>query len=301
MKIPVVTGPTATGKTAAVLELAKNHPIEIISADAYQVYRHMDIGTAKASKEELAAVPHHLINVMNPDETYSAGIFFEQAERIIADVLSRGKMPVIAGGTGLYIESLQKGIFAAPERDKDLRAQLEEDAEARGYAALHAELAAIDPEFAANVKPADKTRIVRGLELNKQLGMNVKDAQKKYHRNPEYEYNIFVIGGDRQLIYDRINRRVLQMLKNGWTDEVKKLLEMGYDESMDSFKAIGYREIAGCIRGGYDAMSVCDRIQTATRNFAKRQLTWFRHMQDTTYLDMQDGQTVKILSQAFFS
>lgn len=301
MRIPVVTGPTATGKTAAVLELAKHYPIEIISADAYQVYRHMDIGTAKASKEELEAVPHHLIDVMNPDGTYSAGIFFEQAEQIIADVLSRGKIPVIAGGTGLYIESLQKGIFAAPERDKNLRLVLEEDAEARGYAALHAELEDIDPEFAANVKPADKTRIVRGLEINRQLGMNVKEAQKKYHRSPAYEYNIFVIGGDRQLIYDRINKRVVQMLKDGWAEEVKRLLEMGYDESMDSFKAIGYREIAGCVRGGYDVVSVCERIQTATRNFAKRQLTWFRHMQDTTYLDMKDGQTVKILSQVFFT
>lgn len=137
MRIPVVTGPTASGKTAAVLGLAKDHPIEIISADAYQVYRHMDIGTAKASREELESVPHHLIDVMNPDETYSAGIFFEQAERIIADVLSRGKIPVIAGGTGMYIESLQKGIFDAPDRDKGLRAELEADAEVKGYEALH--------------------------------------------------------------------------------------------------------------------------------------------------------------------
>lgn len=301
MRIPVVTGPTATGKTAAVLGLAKNHPIEIISADAYQVYRHMDIGTAKASKEELDAVPHHLINVMNPDETYSAGIFFEQAERIIADVLSRGKTPVITGGTGLYIESLQKGIFAAPERDRELRAGLEEDAEVRGYAALHEELTEIDPEFAANVKPADKTRIVRGLELNKQLGMNVKDAQKKYHRNPAYEYDIFVIGGERQQIYDRINRRVVKMLKEGWQDEVKKLVEMGYDESMDSFKAIGYREIAGCIRDGKDVFSVCERIQTATRNFAKRQLTWFRHMDGTNHIDMLNPKLIKILSDSIFT
>ncbi|MCD8554696.1 tRNA (adenosine(37)-N6)-dimethylallyltransferase MiaA [Seleniivibrio sp.] len=301
MRIPVVTGPTATGKTAAVLGLAKDNPIEIISADAYQVYRHMDIGTAKASAEELASVPHHLIDVMNPDETYSAGIFFEQAERIIADVLSRGKIPVIAGGTGLYIESLQKGIFAAPERDRDLREELERDAEIRGYEELHAELMIIDPEFAANVKPADRTRIVRGLELNRQLGMNVKDAQRKYHRNPAYEYDIFVIGGDRQLIYDRINSRVVKMLESGWAVEVKKLLEMGYDESMDSFKAIGYREIAGCIRSGNDIFSVCERIQTATRNFAKRQLTWFRHMQNTTHADMLDTQLVKILSRAIFS
>ncbi|TCK60525.1 tRNA (adenosine(37)-N6)-dimethylallyltransferase MiaA [Seleniivibrio woodruffii] len=301
MRIPVVTGPTASGKTAAVLGLAKDHPIEIISADAYQVYRHMDIGTAKASREELESVPHHLIDVMNPDETYSAGIFFEQAERIIADVLSRGKIPVIAGGTGMYIESLQKGIFDAPDRDKGLRAELEADAEVKGYEALHGELTDIDPEFAANVKPADRTRIIRGLELNRQLGMNVKEAQKKYHRNPAYKYNIFVIGGDRQKIYDRINLRVLEMFRTGWPAEVKKLLDMGYDESMDSFKAIGYREIAACIREGRDVNSCIERIQTATRNFAKRQQTWFRHMDETVHIDMGDPDIIKILTESIFT
>ncbi|WP_277656976.1 tRNA (adenosine(37)-N6)-dimethylallyltransferase MiaA [Seleniivibrio woodruffii] len=301
MRIPVVTGPTASGKTAAVLGLAKDHPIEIISADAYQVYRHMDIGTAKASREELESVPHHLIDVMNPDETYSAGIFFEQAERIIADVLSRGKIPVIAGGTGMYIESLQKGIFDAPDRDKGLRAELEADAEVKGYEALHGELTDIDPEFAANVKPADRTRIIRGLELNRQLGMNVKEAQKKYHRNPAFKYNIFVIGGDRQKIYDRINLRVLEMFRTGWPAEVKKLLDMGYDESMDSFKAIGYREIAACIREGRDVNSCIERIQTATRNFAKRQQTWFRHMDETVHIDMGDPDIIKILTESIFT
>ncbi|WP_415238861.1 tRNA (adenosine(37)-N6)-dimethylallyltransferase MiaA [Seleniivibrio woodruffii] len=301
MRIPVVTGPTASGKTAAVLGLAKDHPIEIISADAYQVYRHMDIGTAKASREELDSVPHHLIDVMNPDETYSAGIFFEQAERIIADVLSRGKIPVIAGGTGMYIESLQKGIFDAPDRDKGLRAELEAAAEVKGYEVLHGELTEIDPEFAANVKPADRTRIIRGLELNRQLGMNVKEAQKKYHRNPAYKYNIFVIGGDRQKIYDRINLRVLEMFRTGWPAEVKKLLDMGYDESMDSFKAIGYREIAACIREGRDVNSCIERIQTATRNFAKRQQTWFRHMDETVHIDMGDPDIIKILTESIFT
>lgn len=301
MRIPVITGPTAAGKTAAVLALAEKHQIEIISADAYQVYRFMDIGTAKPSPDELKRVTHHMIDVMNPDETYSAGIFFEQAEVIIADVLKRGKIPVIAGGTGMYVETLQKGIFAAPERDADMRKALEERAESESYDALYRELEQIDPEFASKVKPSDRTRILRGLEINSQLNMNVAEAQRKYHRPPAYEYDIYVLTEDRQKIYDRINKRVLLMFEMGWADEVKKLLEMGYGENMDSFKAIGYREIAACIKNGTDPLTTAERIQTATRNFAKRQLTWFRHMEVTKYIDLGSEKDQFCLNNLIFT
>ncbi|MGE4318181.1 MAG: tRNA (adenosine(37)-N6)-dimethylallyltransferase MiaA [Deferribacterales bacterium] len=301
MRIPLITGPTASGKTALVLSMAEKHDIEIVSADAYQVYRHMNIGTAKPSEEELKSVPHHLIDIMNPDETYSAGIFFEQAEAVIADILSRGKIPLIAGGTGMYVQTLQKGIFDAPDRDPSIRAQIEERIKRDGIETLHGELTAVDPEFAANVKPTDPTRIIRGLEINAQLKMNVREAQKKYHRNPKYEYNIAILTDDRQKIYDRINRRVLAMYKQGWADEVKGLLDRGYSPDLDSFKAIGYREIAECLRTGTDPVSVCERIQTATRNFAKRQLTWFRHMEGVRYIDLSDKNDVKSTEEFIFT
>ncbi len=301
MRIPLITGPTASGKTALVLSMAEKHDIEIVSADAYQVYRYMNIGTAKPSEEELKSVPHHLIDIMNPDETYSAGIFFEQAETVIQDILSRGKIPLIAGGTGMYVQTLQKGIFDAPDRDPSIRAGLEERIKSDGIETLYGELSSIDPEFAAGVKPTDPTRIIRGLEINTQLSMNVRDAQKKYHRNPKYEYNIAILSDDRQKIYDRINRRVLTMFEDGWTDEVKRLLDMGYSPELDSFKAIGYREIAECLRTGTNPMSVCERIQTATRNFAKRQLTWFKHMDDVRYIDLSDKNYIKNTEEFIFT
>lgn len=301
MKIPIITGPTATGKTAAVLGLAQNHDIEIISADAYQVYRFMDIGTAKPSKQELDAAPHHLIDIMNPDETYSAGKFFEQAEIKIKDILDRGKLPVVTGGTGMYVESLQKGIFNAPDRDKSFRESLEKRIIEEGSHSLYSELEGIDPEFAAKVKPTDPTRIIRGLEINGVFSMNVAAAQKKYHRNPSYEYNILVLTADRKKIYDNVDRRVIEMFEKGWAKEVEDLLNMGYDGTLDSFKAIGYREIADCVKNGKNPISVCERIQTATRNFAKRQLTWFRHMEKITYLDVAEVKNIKKLSELIFA
>jgi len=301
MRIPVITGPTAAGKTAVVLGFAEKHNIEIISADAYQVYKYMNIGTAKPDRKELETAPHHLINIYNPDETYSAGAFFEQAQECIKGVLERGNIPVVAGGTGMYVETLQKGIFAGPERDMDLRNSLEERLEASGTETLYAELVAMDIEFAEKIKPTDRTRILRGLEINLQLKMNVQAAQVKFHRNPDYKYDIYVLTEERQKIYDRINRRVEIMFDMGWEEEVRELLKMGYDETLDSFKAIGYREIANCIRTDVSTDTVKERIKTVTRNFAKRQLTWFRHMNDVNYVDLGCENEVKRLDNVIFT
>jgi tRNA dimethylallyltransferase len=278
VKIPIVTGPTASGKTALSIETALKLGAEIISADAYQVYKGMDIGTGKASPEELAAVPHHLIDILEPDATYSAGDFFFQAEKHIADIISRGKIPVIAGGTGLYAETLIKGIFDAPPRNETLRAELEEEGEKKGYAHLHGVLAEMDPEFASSIPESDKTRIIRGLEINTDLGITVREAQKHFHINPSYEYSVFILSDERERMYARINERVLKMFDAGWVEEVKKLLNIGYNENLHSFKAIGYREIAFHIKGEAGFHSVVSEIQKKTRNFAKRQVTWFRHM-----------------------
>lgn len=301
MKIPVITGPTAAGKTAAVLKFAEKYNIEIVSADAYQVYKYMNIGTAKPDADELAKVPHHLIDIYTPDKTYSAGTFFEQAQNCIREILQRGNIPVVAGGTGLYVQTLQKGIFSGPERDKKLRAKLEAELDKQGSEALYEKLSLIDPLFAGKIKPTDPARILRGLEINEQLGMNVCDAQEKYHRNPDFDYNIFVLTEERQKIYDRINRRVDIMFESGWGEEVQNLLNMGYDENMDSFKAIGYREIAACIKEKIPVNSTADKIKKNTRNFAKRQLTWFRHMDDINYIDISDVNSIKQLEDGIFT
>jgi len=301
MRIPVITGPTAAGKTAVVLGFAEKHNIEIISADAYQVYKYMNIGTAKPDPDELAAVPHHMINVYEPDKTYSAGIFFEEGQRCIKEILGRGNIPIVAGGTGLYVQTLQKGIFAGPDRDVALRAELESDLHKLGSERLHEKLTDIDPQFAEKIKPTDPTRILRGLEINRQLGMNVGEAQVKYHQNPDYDYDIYVLTEERQKIYDRINRRVELMFEAGWADEVRSLLDMGYDETLDSFKAIGYREIAACIKEGSDPLQKAEKIKTNTRNFAKRQLTWFRHMENINYIDLSDVNEVNKMETGIFT
>lgn len=301
MKIPVITGPTAAGKTAVVLGLADKHNIEIISADAYQVYKFMNIGTAKPDSEELKICPHHMIDVYTPDKTYSAGIFFEQAQRCIKEILERGNLPVVAGGTGMYVQTLQKGIFDAPERDEVLRAELESRIESEGSEAMHEELLKLDKTFAEKVKPTDPTRILRGFEINLQLGMNVQEAQVKFHRDPDYDYDIYVLTEERQKIYERINRRVDVMFDLGWEQEVESLLEMGYDEGLDSFKAIGYREITKCIKEKRSVSEVSEKIKTNTRNFAKRQLTWFRRMSDVKYIDLADENSVKQLDKVILT
>ncbi len=253
----------------------------------------MDIGTAKPDRSELSAAPHHMIDIYTPDMTYSAGLFFEQGQKIIAEIIERGNTPVVVGGTGLYVQTLQKGIFAGPERDDELRQELEADMDRLGTVQMHGLLTALDPDFAAKIEKTDPTRILRGLEINRQLGMNVAKAQKEFHRDPDFGYDIFVLTEDRKKIYDRINRRVDIMFEAGWGTEVQKLLDMGYDETMDSFKAIGYRNITKCLRDGRPVTDAAEKIKTLTRNFAKRQLTWFRRMEDIKYVDLSSENEVK--------
>jgi len=297
MRIPIITGPTATGKTNAAIKLAEKYDIEIINADAYQVYKYMDIGTAKPDKHELEAIPHHLIDILDPKDTYSVGDFFNNAQAAAKDIISRGKLPVIVGGTGMYVETLEMGIFEAPSRDDAFRDELRATGEEKGYDFLYNELVKIDPEFAAGVHENDKTRIIRGLEINKTLGMNVGQAHKKFHRHPDFEYDIFVLTAERNLIYERINERVIKMFEAGWAHEVRSLLEMGYDETLSSFKAIGYRDICSLINGELTEKDTISTIQKKTRNFAKRQLTWFRHMEGIKYIDFNVQNAVKYIVQ----
>jgi len=279
MKIPIITGYTASGKTDISLKLAEKLDIEIISADAFQVYRFMDIGTGKPSKSELAKVKHHLVDCLNPDEVYSAGIFFEKAETIIEDILSRNKIPLVVGGTGLYVEVLTKGIFKSPEVDKELRQQILSDLSEKGIDYFYQQLLLKDAEYAKKISKNDKNKIVRAFEIIETTGMTVTEAHRNFHRNPRFDYEIFIIDKDRKDLYKSIDERVLKMFQKGWVDEVNQLLNLGYSPGNHSFKAIGYREIASFIKNSSPTIEILIRdIQTKTRQFAKRQYTWFKHM-----------------------
>ncbi|MCX8083720.1 MAG: tRNA (adenosine(37)-N6)-dimethylallyltransferase MiaA [Calditerrivibrio sp.] len=286
MKIPIITGYTATGKTEIALLISKYLPVEIISADAFQVYKYMDIGTAKPSKEELSAVKHHLIDILEPDETYSAGVFFEKAEQLIEEISKRCKIPIIVGGTGLYVETLKKGLFVEPALIKELRPSIEKELSSKGISYFYQALLQKDPIYAQKISKNDRNKILRAFEIMESTGLTVTEAHKKYHRQPKFLYNIYVIEKNRIKLYDDINKRVINMFSSGWVDEVKRLLDRGFSPQLHSFKAIGYREIAEFLcNSNITLQQLINYIQTKTRQFAKRQITWFKHMDGIKRVD----------------
>ena len=289
MKIPVITGPTASGKTDFVLKLAEHFNIEIVSADAYQVYKNMDIGTAKPKKKELKKVPHHLIDILTPDKTYSAGDFFENCEEKVKEILSRGNLPVVVGGTGLYVETLIKGIFKGPSRNDELRNELRNIAKKKGLEYLYNVLKKVDPDYAAKISPNDLVRIIRALEVYEVMKIPFTKAHELFQKKPAFSYEIFVFYREREVLYDKINRRVELMFEEGWIEEVNKLLEMGYSSKFPSFKAIGYSEIEFYLKNReYNIGKLIEDIQKKTRRFAKRQFTWFRNRIDAIWINIDE-------------
>lgn len=290
IQIPIITGPTACGKTSLSLALSQKFKIELISADAYQVYRKMNIGTAKPDSVELATVPHHLIDFLDPQKTYSAGDFFEQAESLISNILSRNHLPVIIGGTAMYVDMLVKGIFKGPSRDDLFRDKLELIIKRKGLKWLYRYLYAIDPVYAQKISENDQQRIIRAIEVYKKAGMPFSEAHQKLMVKPQYRYELFILEKERSVLYEDINQRVVSMFNNGWVEEVKVLMSQGIDMTSPSFKAIGYREIADYVSNTGDLDRLIQLIQKKTRNFAKRQLTWFRHMENARMISyVEDG------------
>lgn len=297
MKIPIITGPTATGKSQFALNLSKYVDIEIISADAFQVYKYMDIGTAKPSKEDQKICPHHLIDIFTPDIQYNVGIFFNFCETLIPEILNRKRLPVIVGGTGLYVEAIYKGMCQVSGRDKLVYESLVAECEIYGLNKMYEKLELIDKEYAKKISNNDKKRILRGLEAYYVTGMPITELHKRYHKRLDYEFDVYVFNLDRELLYEKIDRRVVQMIENGFVSEVEKLINMGYSEECPGFKAIGYREIANYLKNGGDQTEVVKEIQKKTRNFAKRQLTWFRHMKDAIFLNLNREKESTILME----
>jgi tRNA dimethylallyltransferase len=271
-----IVGPTASGKTALSLEIASHSTAEILSADSRQIYKHLTIGTAKPSQDELQKVPHHFIDMLDPDCHFSAGDFAEQGRRVIADLIARKRLPIVAGGTGLYVESLVDGLFEGPPIQPELRRRLEEKAEHEGGAQLLEDLRAVDPAAAQRMLPTNIRRIIRALEVYYTTGVPITVHHQQQQRDQLYDAVFAGLAWDRKVLYDRIDRRVDRMLDAGFVDEVRRLLEMGYDERFKSLQTVGYKEAFTYIRHGLTYDRMVELMKQNTRRFAKRQLTWFR-------------------------
>lgn len=283
-RLLVIAGPTASGKSALALEVAERAGGELVSADSQQVYRHFDIGTAKPSAEELARVPHHLVSVAEPHEQFSAARWAAEADAVIEDIVSRGKVPIVVGGTGLYLRFLLHGTVPAPPADKELRAALEAEAETHGRAALHERLRAIDPETAAKVQPTDLVRIVRALEIHALTGRTASDFRREHAFGEDrYDHVLVALDPPRDALYRAIEQRTGAMFAAGLADEVRLLVERGYRDS-PPMASVGYVQALAYVEG---RLSLADAIAEAakqTRHYAKRQWTWFRRERDTRFL-----------------
>jgi tRNA dimethylallyltransferase len=286
MKKPVlfIVGPTAVGKTALSLELAKKYNGEIISGDSMQVYRGMDIGTAKASPEERAEVPHHLIDICDPSESFTVSMFQTLAAAVIADIHARGKLPIVVGGTGLYVESLCYDFgFAEGEPNLAVREALQARIEQEGSEVLHRELAKIDPQAAEKIHANDARRIIRALEVWQTTGTTFSAGSTR--KESPYEPIWIGLNMDRAKLYERIEMRIDQMLNQGLVEEVKTLLLTHASQLPTALQAIGYKEIVRWLQGEYTYERAVELLKRDTRHFAKRQLSWFRRMVEIHWVD----------------
>lgn len=290
----VITGPTASGKSAAAVELCKKINGEIISADSMQIYRGMDIGTAKPSHDEQEGIPHHMIDLIDPTMRFSVAEYKKEATGIIYDILHRGKIPVLCGGTGLYLSAMIEGTEYTPVKtDVMLREELENELEEKGVDSLWDELSRIDPEAIQILHRNDTKRILRAIEVYRLTGKTKTELNKiSKEKGPEFTYHSFCINHDRDILYQRINMRVDQMLDKGLLQEIDNLLKTYPGLSNTAYQAIGYKEFMPYLRGEITLREAVDAVKQATRNYAKRQLTWFRKMDSLIWIQNQTTEEI---------
>ena len=285
-KVIVICGPTASGKTALSIELAKQIDGEIISCDSMQIYKDMNIGTAKPDEEEKQGIKHYLMDFVSPDERYSVADFKRDATRAIKEILNKGKMPIIVGGTGLYVDSMIYGIeYNEIDVDEKYRKQLEERINKEGLEILYQEAKKIDPIAIEKISHNDKKRIMRILEIYKATGKTKTEQEKESRKNEvEFDYKVFAINMDREKLYERINKRVDIMIDKGLIEEVKSL-KSKYNKFPTAMQGLGYKVVVKYLEKEYDRETMVDIIKQETRRYAKRQLTWFRKNKQTVWLD----------------
>jgi tRNA dimethylallyltransferase len=285
-RLPILCGPTASGKTALALRLAEQFPSEIVSADSRQVYREMDIGTAKPSLAERSQVSHHLIDVINPDHEFNASDYAVMAHRAIAKIRLSNKTPLVVGGTGLYLQVLTSGLLDVPGADEQLRQELQSFEQQQGIGSLHRRLQKVDPEMAARLQPRDQVRIIRALEVLALTGQTLSSLQQR-HRFAEKPYRPIWIGLDveREELYRMIEQRVDVMFASGLVDEVRMLLAKGYRGDLKAFKTIGYQEVLQYLQHELSLEDAVNTVKINSRRYAKRQMTWFRKNPEIIWVD----------------
>lgn len=284
----VLTGPTAVGKTAVSVEFAKKVQGEIISADSMQVYRGMDIGSAKIKKDEMAGIPHHLLDILEPEETFNVMLFQKLAKAKIEEIYSRGHIPVLTGGTGFYIQSVLYDISFTEEADKTVRNRLEREALEKGAEYLHGKLAAADPVTAKNIHANNVKRVIRALEFYELNGYPLSEHNEtQRQKSSPYLFRYYVLNEPREILYGRIEGRVDEMMAEGLVAEVKALKERGCTRDMISMQGLGYKEMLDHLAGACTLEEAVETIKKETRHFAKRQLTWFRREKEVTWVEKE--------------
>jgi len=292
-KVIVICGPTASGKTALSIELAKKINGEIISSDSMQIYKDMDIGTAKPSKEEMQGIKHYLLDFVEPSQRYSVAEFKKDAEAAIEEILTKGKTPIIVGGTGLYVDSLIYGIeYQDIQLDEKYRQELEERAEKEGLDKLYEEAKKIDPQAIEKISENDKKRILRILEIYKATGKNKTEQEiESRKKGVKYDYKVFAITWDREKLYERINKRVDIMIEQGLIQEVEQLLQK-YEKFPTAMQGLGYKEVVEYLQGQTSKEEMIEKIKMETRRYAKRQITWFKKNKQTIWIGHKDLQRI---------
>jgi len=284
-----ILGPTAVGKTATAIALARMVDGEIISIDSRQVYRGLDIGTAKPNLRQQAAVPHHLVDILDIDREISAGAYREMALQTVTDILARNKIPIFVGGSGLYVNALLKGIFEESTTDPEVRRQIRQELQEKGIAALYNQLVDVDPVTALKIHMNDVKRVTRALEIYRMTGRPPSQHFQEQDHQPPFAYRIFILNAAREELYRRINERVDQMLADGLVAEVEQLIAAGHRSELEALRTLGYQEVVLFLDGKCSLEEMRENIKQNTRHYAKRQLTWFRNQYpEAVWIDVTD-------------
>jgi len=285
----IIQGPTAVGKSKLAMKIAEELNSSIISADSRQVYKYLNIGTAKSTLEDQNRIKHHLIDIVEPDEEYNAGTFSEDADKLIKEISLQNKIPIICGGTGFYIKALLKGIFKAPQIPNEIRQYLREAAEIKGTEFFYKKLKKIDPDSAKRINENDANRIIRALEVYETTGKTITQLWKEDNlEQKNFQTMNIIITENRNILYERINSRVNKMMDNGLLNEMKELVDSGYKRTDPGMNTVGYKEIFPFLEGEKELFDCIDKIKKNTRNFAKRQLTWYRKIDFDLTLDSKN-------------